>query len=258
MKIIFSSSHLLLAAAGFFCLSTLHSGLVLAVTNPGLPVLTLRGGETGTNLLRVDREGNFYTPRRPTATKASPAVPSSPSVEALRGGSHHSRAGSLLADSEGNLYYSPTAGIVTDLRGGALCVDEEGNFYSGPSQEDDEERAVVARQGPGRWSAAAVLAASLRGGELRVDNEGTFFFARQPPPPSPPTAPTTGRRRSRGGTDDSGAIVFAKNDVLSSRQHGKKIRNKALKSKINGSSGGGGGTESPMAFIGYNNMLMET
>lgn len=264
------SSSVLLTTFSIVC--ALHAGLVLAVTSPRLPVShaiarenhyipsssslgmlgvdeegnlvwkshtderatpedttkshlgsvvsSLRGGD-----LCVDGEGNFYTPRRPAAaSKASADLASKP-------------------EPDESLPVLPTEGLrggSHEMQGG-LRVDSEGNLFfsrGGPSEEF----------GP----RAAALASTLRGGALEVDNEGNLYFGRQQEPqPTPqhqqpheePLAMTSnGRRRSRN-THDPHAIVLAKND--SSKDKPKK-------------NIGVNNNDSPMAFIGYNNALMET
>lgn len=263
-----SSSALLLAAAG-----TLETGIVHAITSPRLPSLSTGGPNTRghqslsspSGTLGVDEDGNLVWCQEPTpqaqpvglasATATSRSLFLGHVVAALRGGDNAS--GDRCADrlsfrGKPQAQVSPTevlrGGSRVPRRGGGLRVDSEGNlFFSAEENNADKNRH-------GR-SAAAVAAADLRGGELRVDGEGNFYSARQQPLEEAPSlmAKTAGLRRSRGVNHDSDAVVLAKN-------RGQKIRASPINDNKQRKTNGGkdDGNENPMAFIGYNNALMET
>lgn len=240
-------------AATLSILCALHTGPVLAITSPRLlPSHEIHRQEVGS--LGVDEEGNLLWCINEGSSEAEVASATSkqPSWSSLLKGI---RGGDLCVDGEGN-FYSPrqqetsVASTITEkaatpnlplsptteaLRGGShpreavgqLQVDNEGNlFYSGPTQ-------------------AADAATNLRGGDLSVDNEGNFYTPR---PAAPEETPMVLARRGGGHNDDHDAVVLAKNEG-SKKIHPTK--NKAPK-KTNF------GDENPMAFIGFNNALMET
>lgn len=201
----------------------------------------LRGGE-----ICVDNEGNFYTPSG--LSSLSTATAAFPTIRDISSRSHqHKHPFSSLLVS-----YSPPTGT---LRGGchnhihkfgALCVDSEGNLFA----------ATQRGSGSSVWSTFR-----CRGGGvgLSVDNEGNFYTpttsSRQQAAPLHRVVTTTlqGNRRLRiNGTDDP--VLLTKN----------KLRKKPTISASTSSHGqtkkqpSEGGDENPMAFIGYNNALMET
>lgn len=246
--------------------STIHTGLAVPRPRPASKASvqqqrrTRDGSESSSSFgLLVDREGNLYSPR----TSKTNAQEKETSVQnralSLRGGE-------IYVDDEGN-FYTPTPEEVPaskalreqtlprkvpssfTLRGGShgnhilggLSVDAEGNLFA-----TQEKRSLSAT--PSKASSSAL---SLRGGSLCVDNEGNFYTPRhldrveekhQQKLPS-------NRRIKTNGTDD--VVLLTKNRLskkISPSDNGSS-RAKPRKSLT---------ADDPMAFIGYNNALMET
>ena len=161
------------------------------------------------------------------------------------------RGGEIFVDNEGNLYtprkvlpssakksavvaapskYIPSP--MESLRGGSknhdiggLSVDPEGNFYA---------TAMPSCAGSGALF-------SLRGGSLCVGKEGNFYSSRNPKVQQGPV----GNRHRNSSGDSVGPVLLAKNR-LPKKTAASKLKNPSASSS------------NPMAFIGYNNDLMET
>jgi hypothetical protein len=186
----------------------------------------LRGGG-----LCVDTEGNFYTPRVSQAKTEAEAL--------------HTTTTTLR--KELTLVVSPSPHAST-LRGGShnhniggLGVDSDGNLFA------TQEKAPL----------SSTAALSLRGGDLSVDNEGNFYTPRRHVSVEKSHPGTlAGNRRiqssssSRSSHDAHDAVLLTKNRL--SKNTASAGSSSSIKSKK--SSAG----EDPMAFIGYNNALMET
>jgi len=182
--------------------------------------LSLRGGE-----VYVDNEGNFYTPteqQEVPQVKAQPvevAPRKTPSSFALRGGSH------------GNNFI------------GGLSVDSEGNLFA------TQDTTSLSATPPSTASSSAL---SLRGGSLCVDNEGNFYTPCRLEQAEEPrqTRLSSNRRLKSNGTNDE--VLLTQNRLskkIALTDDSSSTRAKTRKSLT---------ADDPMAFIGYNNALMET
>lgn len=251
-----AAAHILLLAA--IAASTIPTGL--AVTQPGpasklLQSKTRGGSQTSSSTsigLLVDQEGNLYSPH---ITKK----------ESHRRAIFCLRGGGLCVDNEGN-FFTPrdTSAIAVPkntlrdettsrkkttlsappcpssvLRGGSnshtiggLDVDAEGNFFAIPGSAFLSKTSTTANS----------AALSLRGGELCVDNEGNLYTPRQVEKPKLQTL--AGNRRVQGeGAHDT--VLLAKNRLTKKSASRGKTHKKPSR-------------EESLAFIGYNNALMET
>merc|ERR1712232_1114499 len=90
----------------------------------------------------------------------------------------------------------------------------------------------------------------LRGGSLSVDNEGNFYTPRHEIPKKAPTTTATSyqgsRRLPRKDNETEDPVVLTDRRLLKKPVKGQKTKKPWM------------GTDDPMAFIGYNNALMET
>lgn len=250
-----ATAHILLLAA--IAASSIPTGLAVARPGPASKLLQpkTRGGSqastsTSTGLL-VDQEGNLYSPH---ITKK----------ESQRRAIFCLRGGELCVDSEGN-FFTPrdTSDVAIPkntlrdettsrkkttssappcpssvLRGGSnshtiggLGVDTEGNLFATPGS------AFLYKT-----STTANTALSLRGGELSVDNEGNFYTPRQIEKPKPQALASNRRVHVEGAHD---TVLLTKNRL-------------AKKSTSRGKTNKKPSREEALAFIGYNNALMET
>jgi hypothetical protein len=249
----YATAHILFLVA--IAASSVPTGLAVARPGPASKLLQAKtrgsseaSSSTSTGLL-VDNEGNLYSPhvtKKNTQRRA---------IFCLRGGG-------LCVDNEGN-FFTPrdTSEIATPkntlrdetasrkkttssvppcpssvLRGGSnvhtiggLSVDIEGNLFATPGS------AVLATP-----NSAAL---SLRGGELCVDNEGNLYTPRQVQKPKPQALASNRRVQSEGAHD---TVLLTKNR-LTKKSSATTSRGKTKKSP-----------EQALAFIGYNNALMET
>lgn len=181
-------------------------------------VACLRGGDLYQPKLCVDNEGNFFT---------------------HQGAAHRPEAASTTPATP------PTASSTTPaerLRGGSrnnnqcnfggLSVDSDGNLFATPLTATS--------------SAASLF--GIRGGALEVDNEGNFYTPRQVLfEQRPKVGYNQGSRRlpRKGNYEKDDTVV-----LTDRRLPRKPVKAKTQKPWT--------GTDDPMAFIGYNNALMET
>lgn len=207
--------------------------------------------------LLVDREGNLYSPR--TTKETAQKNQGKNLALSLRGGE-------ICVDNEGNFYTPAPQQVASQtktlrdeapskktpssvaLRGGS----HDNNFLGGLSV--DSEGNLFATQGKASLSdtpeTASSNALSLRGGSLCVDNEGNFYTPRsldQGKEGRQGSLPSN-RRLQSNGTED--AVLLTKSRV-----------SKKISSTVSGSSAKAKKSltaNDPMAFIGYNNALMET
>jgi len=249
MKYPIASRFVLLAT---IATSTIHRGI--AVPCPGLasPAIHQRRkfndvSESSSTELHVDNEGILYSS---SSTSTSTSTSKMATAPTRRRAFNQLRGGEIFVDNEGNLYTprkvlpssakkaaaaaavaAPSKDVPSPteaLRGGSknydiggLSVDPEGNFYATAT--------------PSFAGSGALF--SLRGGSLCVDREGNFYSSRNP---EVQQGPVVHRRRSSSGIS-AGPVLLAKNRLP------KKKPKKPSASSSN-----------PMAFIGYNNALMET
>jgi hypothetical protein len=227
----------------------------------------------------------FAVPRPGPASKNLP-----PQQRRTREDSHSSPSFGLLVDREGNLYSPRTTkeaaqknqgkNLALSLRGGEICVDNEGNFYTPAPQQVASQTKTLRDEAPSKKTPSSVAlrggshsnnilgglsvdsegnlfatqgkasALSLRGGSLCVDNEGIFYTPRsldQVKERRQGSLPSN-RRLQSNGTED--AVLLTKSRV-----------SKKISSAVSGSSAKAKKpltADAPLAFIGYNNALMET
>ena len=249
-----ATAHILLLVA--ISASSIPTGLAVARPGPASKLLQAKtrgtseaSSSTSTGLL-VDQEGNLYSPH---ITKK----------EAQRRAIFCLRGGGLCVDNEGN-FFTPrdTSDIATPkntlrdettsrkkttpsvpacpssiLRGGSnshtiggLGVDTEGNLFATPGS------ALLSKT-----STSNAAALSLRGGELCVDNEGNLYTPRLVQKPKPQTLASNRRVQGEGAHD---SVLLTKNRLT--KKSSATSRGKTKKSPES------------LAFIGYNNALMET
>mmetsp|Transcript_14958 Transcript_14958/g.37659 ORF Transcript_14958/g.37659 Transcript_14958/m.37659 type:complete len:256 (+) Transcript_14958:142-909(+) len=232
----------------------------------------------------------FAVPRPGPASKNLPPQ----QRRTTREDSHSTPSFGLLVDREGNLYSPHTTketaqknqgkNLALSLRGGEICVDNEGNFYTPTPQQVVSQVASQTKtlrdEAPSKKAPSSVAlrggshsnnilgglsvdlegnlfatqgkasALSLRGGSLCVDNEGIFYTPRsldQVKERRQGSLPSN-RRLQSNGTED--AVLLTKSRV-----------SKKISSAVSGSSAKAKKpltADAPMAFIGYNNALMET
>lgn len=189
-----------------------------------------------------------------------PAIEPRPqAVACLRGGDLYQPK--LCVDNEGNFFtpqgaaHRPEAASTTpatpptafsatpaeSLRGGSrnsnqhnfggLSVDSDGNLFAAPLTATSSTASLC----------------GIRGGALEVDNEGNFYTPRQVLFEQRPKLGYQGSRRlpRKDNCEKGDAVV-----LTDRRLHKKNVKAKTQKPWI--------GTDDPMAFIGYNNALMET
>lgn len=208
--------------------------------------------------------------------------------------SSHSSSPGLLVDREGNLYSplvtksngqkdSSVQTLAVCLRGGGLCVDNEGNFYTPEKSLAKTEEQHLPTTATSQRPSALVVSPSrtlrggsqnhnigalgvdsdgnlfatqgkeaalfLRGGDLSVDSEGNFYTPlrrRHVEVEKPHALASSSRRRSSSQHD---VVLLAKNRLS------KKATSAISSSKSKKPTAVG---QDPLAFIGYNNALMET
>jgi len=242
------ASHFVLLAT--IATSTIHRGI--AVPCPGLasPAIHQRRksndvSESSSTELHVDNEGILYSSSTTSTSTSTSKMATAPT---RRRSFNQLRGGEIFVDNEGNLYTprkvlpssakkaapapAPSQDVPSPteaLRGGSknhdiggLSVDPEGNFYATAT--------------PSCAGAGALF--SLRGGSLCVDKEGNFYSSRNPEVQQGPVV----HRRRRSTGISAGPVLLAKN-----RLPKKKPKKPSASNSSN-----------PMAFIGYNNALMET
>lgn len=186
-----------------------------------------------------------------------PAIePTSQAVAYLRGGDLYQPK--LYVDNEGNFFTlqgaahrpettpatPPIASSTTPaerLRGGSrnnnqrnfggLSVDSDGNLFATPLTATSSDASLF----------------GIRGGALEVDNEGNFYTPRQVLFEQRPKVGYQGSRRlpRKGNCEKDDTVV-----LTDRRLPRKPVKAKTQKPWM--------GTDDPMAFIGYNNALMET
>lgn len=204
----------------------------------------LRGGE-----IFVDNEGNLFTPRGVLTSSAKKAAVAPIPIVFVQGQSR----GQSRDQSRGRGALSKDLPSPTEaLRGGSnnhnigcLSVDQEGNLYA----------TTPPSSGSGSCSSSALV--SLRGGSLCVDREGNFYSPRNPETETanqqqgPAGKSHRCRRQPRnsigdGDGDAAGPVLLAKNRLPKKTDAGGSKPKKPSASN------------NPMAFISYNNALMET
>lgn len=237
-----SSLSILLVAA--IALSTFHTGFAVISPRALSTSISIPKDHDSSVLgaLQVDEEGNLYSSKS-SATEKDNSISGKSML--LKSVFSSLRGGDLCVDNEGNLYTprNEIAALATSssnalaspegLRGGSqnhnvggLSVDSEGNFFAADGRSPYAKKALR----------------SLRGGDLSVDNEGIFYTPRPRfDTENKPQDVASNSRRSTNG--DPSAIVLTKNKPM------KKINNTRPKKNT---------YDDPMAFIGYNNALMET
>jgi len=173
----------------------------------------------------VDGEGNFYTPKDTSATVTA--------RNNLRDDTSSSSPLSRTKTSASTYPSRILRGGSNNHNIGGLGVDIEGNLFA------TQGRASATPSS----SAAALL---LRGGDLNVDNEGNFYYPRFPAVKKP--AITSYRRR---GAHDT-VLLTKKTTTAVSNSNSSGSCSDTVKTKKPSSQ------DDAMAFIGYNNALMET
>jgi len=249
-------NHILFFAS--IAISTIHTGLAVPRPGPASKALLehqrrTRDQSSSSFGLLVDREGNLYSPR---ITKEGSQRKDSARALSLRGGE-------VFVDNEGNFYtpteqqevrqvkaqpeevVSPKTPSSVALRGGShgnhllggLSVDSEGNLFA----TQDKASATPP-------STASSSALSLRGGSLCVDNEGNFYTPRRVEEPRQSRL-SSNRRLKTNGTNDEVLLTQNRLSKKIAPTDSSSTRAKPRKSLT---------ADDPMAFIGYNNALMET
>ena len=255
MKYPFASRFVLIAT---IATSTIHRGI--AVPCPGLASLAIQhrrkindDSESSSTELHVENEGNLYSS---SSTLTSTSTSKMATASTKRRAFNQLRGGEIFVDNEGILHTprkvlpsSPkrvaaaisappkeVSSPMESLRGGSknndiggLSVDPEGNFYATAT--------------PSCAGSGALF--SLRGGSLCVDREGNFYSSRNPEVQQGPV----GNRRRNSSGNSAGPVLLAKNRLP------KKTSASGSGSKPKKPSAS---CSNPMAFIGYNNALMET
>lgn len=261
-----SINHILLFAS--IATSTIHTGSAVPRPGPASKALLQHEHQRRTRDhshpssssfgLLVDSEGNLYSPR---ITKAS-----------------------------SQRKYSSLQDRALSLRGGEVCVDNEGNFYTPTQQQKvaqakDLSEEVLPRKTPSSFAlrggshgnhimgglsvdsegnlfatqdkAVSSSALSLRGGSLCVDGEGNFYtphrLERVQQQEEDQVRLSSNRRLKSNGIDDAVLLTQSRLSKKISSTDSTSSSSTTTRAKPRKSA-----TADPMAFIGYNNALMET